>query len=58
MSASIVRPKCLEKLENGLLPQKWMGRKIAPIANEAGFDLDYEWQVPQLDYWLKKNGNK
>ena len=38
-------------LKNG-----WV-EKIAPIANEAGFDLDYEWQVPQLDYWLK-NGNK
>ena len=27
MSASIVRPKCLEKLDQGLLPQKWMGKK-------------------------------
>ncbi len=56
MSASIVRPYCLEKLDNGLLPQKWMGQKIAPIINEAGFDLDFEWQVPQLEYWLKKYG--
>ncbi len=55
MSVSIVRPKCLEKLKSGLLPQKWMGKKIAPIKSEAGFDVDYEYQIPQLQYWLKKN---
>ena len=31
MSLSVVRPKCLENLNDGLLPQKWMGKKIAPI---------------------------
>ena len=55
MSVSIVRPKCLENLKSGLLPQKWMGKKIAPIKSDAGFDIDYEWQIPQLKYWLKKN---
>ena len=55
MSVSVVRPKCLENIDNGLLPQKWMGKKIAPIKSDAGFDLDFEWQVPQLKYWLKKN---
>ena len=50
MSASIVRPKCLENLEKGLLPQKWMGKKIAAIKNTAGFDIDFEWQLPQLKY--------
>ena len=55
MSVSVVRPKCLENLKTGLLPQKWMGKKIAPIKSDAGFDVDYEWQIPQLQYWLKKN---
>ncbi len=54
MSVSIVRPKCLDNMQNNLLPQKWMGKKIAPIFSEAGFDLDYEWQLPQLKFWLKK----
>ena len=58
MSASVVRPKCLENLDKGLLPQKWMGKKIASIRNEAGFDIDFEWQLPQLKYWIKKYGNK
>ena len=53
MSLSVVRPKCLENLKNGLLPQRWMGKKIAPIYSEAGFDLDFEWQLPQLEYWIK-----
>mgnify|MGYP003879750681 CR=1 FL=1 len=55
MSVSIVRPKCLENLKSGLLPQKWMGKKIAQIKSDAGFDVDKEWQIPQLQYWLKKN---
>jgi len=54
MSVSVVRPKCLEKMKNGLLPQKWMGKVIAPIKSEAGFDLDYEWQIPLAEYWIKK----
>ena len=56
MSASVVRPHCLEKLEDGLLPQKWMGKKIAPIHSWGGCDVDYEWQIPMVEFWLKKNG--
>ena len=58
MSVSVVRPKCLEEMKNGLLPQKWMGKVIAPIKSEAGFDLDYKWQVPLAEYWIKKNLKK
>jgi len=43
-----------ENMKNNLLPQKWMGNKIAPIYSEAGFDIDYEWQLPLLKYWIKK----
>jgi len=56
MSASIVRPRCLENLKEGLLPQKWMGKKIASIPSWGGCDVDYEWQMPMVEYWLKKNG--
>ena len=31
MGVSIVRPRCLENIEDGLLPQKWMGQKIYPL---------------------------
>jgi CMP-N-acetylneuraminic acid synthetase len=56
MSVNIVRPHCLENISKGLLPQKWMGRKIAPIFSQAGFDIDFSWQLPSLKYWIKKYG--
>ena len=58
MSVSVVRPKCLEEMNKGLLPQKWMGNKIAPIKSESGFDLDYAWQIPTAEYWIKHNLKK
>lgn len=56
MSVSVVRPKCLDNLKSGMLPQKWMGKKIAPILSWGGCDIDYEWQLPMVEFWLKKNG--
>jgi len=56
MGASIVRPHCLENLESGLLPQKWMGQKIYPLKQWGGCDVDYEWQIPMVEYWLRKHG--
>jgi len=55
MGVSVVRPKCLENLKGGLLPQKWMGKAIHPIYQEAGFDLDYAWQLPLAEWWIKNN---
>ncbi len=56
MGLSVVRPRCLENLEAGLLPQKWMGQKIYPIKSWGGCDVDYEWQIPGVEFWLKKHG--
>jgi len=56
MGVSIVRPKNLEHLEDGLLPQKWMGQKIYPLKQWGGLDVDYEYQMPQVEFWLKKHG--
>ena len=58
MSLSIVRPKCLENLKDGLLPQKWMGKKIMPIKSWGGCDVDYKWQIPGVEHWLITNGVK
>ena len=55
MGVSIIRPRCLENIEKGFLPQKWMGQKIYPLKQWGGLDVDYEWQVPQVDYWLRKH---
>jgi CMP-N-acetylneuraminic acid synthetase len=56
MGVSVVRPHCLENLETGLLPQKWMGRRIAPIESWGGCDIDYEWQIPGVESWLRAHG--
>lgn len=55
MGVSVVRPRCLEDIDSGLLPQKWMGRRILPLEQEAGFDVDYEWQIPIAEWWLRKH---
>jgi len=56
MGVSIVRPACLEELDRGMLPQKWMGRKIYPLQQWGGLDVDYEWQMPLVEYWLRRHG--
>ncbi len=54
--ASVVRPKCLENIEKGLLPQKWMGQKIFPLTQNGVLDVDYEYEVPIAENWLRQNG--
>lgn len=56
MGLSVVRPRCLEALDDGMLPQKWMGQKIFPLKQWGGLDVDYEWQLPQVEFWLKAHG--
>ncbi len=56
VSVCVIRPGNFDQIESGLLPQRWMGKRIYPIANEAGLDVDYEWQFPQVDWWLRKRG--
>lgn len=56
MGVSVVRPRCLENIKDGLLPQKWMGQKIYPLKQWGGLDVDYEWQIPQAEFWLRKHG--
>lgn len=56
MGVSIVRPRCLENLSTGMLPQKWMGRKIYPLKQQAGCDIDYHWQVAGVVDWLQERG--
>lgn len=55
-SATVIRPKCLEHLQDGLLPHRWMGRHIGSIPSWGGCDVDFEWQVPMVEFWLRKHG--
>jgi hypothetical protein len=56
MGISIVRARCLEHIEDGLLPQKWMGQRIGSIPSWGGCDIDYEWQLPGVEFWLRQHG--
>ncbi len=56
MGVSVVRPRYLEDLKEGLLPQRWMGKRIHPLKQWGGLDVDYEWQIPQVEFWLKSHG--
>ncbi|MDX9713895.1 MAG: hypothetical protein RBT37_00535 [Dissulfurispiraceae bacterium] len=56
MDVSIIRPVNLDNIHNGLLPQKWMGKKIYPLKQWGAGDVDYEWQLPGVIYRLEKLG--
>lgn len=56
MSVSVVRPRCLEDLSYGTLPQRWMGQRIYPIKQWGACDVDYVWQIPGVEYWLREHG--
>jgi hypothetical protein len=56
MGVSIVKPRCLEHLDEGLLPQKWMGQNIYPLKQWGGCDVDFEWQIPGVEFWLRQHG--
>ncbi len=56
MGVSIVRPRNLDQLHTGLLPQKWMGQSIYPIKNVGGLDVDFPYQLPQAQWWLENQG--
>lgn len=54
-SMFVVRPNCMDK-KNGDPPFTWLGRNVYPIKQWGGLDIDYDWQVPIVEYWLKKHG--
>jgi len=57
MSHSVSRSRALDNIDNGLLPQKWMGKKIIPVYNTYGCDIDLPWQVNASEWWLKNRNS-
>ncbi len=53
---SVVRPNCLKYYKKGLLPQQWMGKKIFPLQQSGGLDVDYDYDLPLAEKWLKEKG--
>ncbi|MDP7578409.1 MAG: cytidylyltransferase [SAR202 cluster bacterium] len=53
----VVRPeRCLKDPLGGALPFRWLGHKQGAIVKDFGFDIDAEWQIPTMQFWLEKHG--
>ena len=35
-----------------------MGKKIYPLIQSGGLDIDYNYEVPLAEYWLREKGFK
>lgn len=54
--AQLLRPRCLEGACSGQPPFPWLGKKILPLKMWGVGPIDFQWQIPSLEYWLKKHG--
>ena len=54
-SMFVVRPHCMDS-RNGAPPFQWLGRSVHAIKQWGGLDIDYHWQVPIVEYWLREHG--
>lgn len=54
-SAFVVRPRCFN-YRYGRPPFPWIGRIVYPLKQWGGLDIDYEWQYPIVEFWLKEHG--
>lgn len=54
-SMFLVRPRCMDA-KNGDQPFTWLGRNVHPIKQWGGLDIDYHWQVPIVEHWLREHG--
>lgn len=56
LSVQVLRWRCFEKMDEGMQPFLWMGKKSKALMNDFGFDVDSEWQFKVIEYWLKERG--
>lgn len=54
-SAFVVRPKCFD-YGYGNPPFPWIGRVVFPLEQWGGLDVDYKWQFPIVEFWLREHG--
>ena len=55
-AAQLLRPNCLEGKCSGSQPFPWLGKKVLALKQWGVGPIDYHWQVPAVEYWLKKHG--
>ncbi|MBI3553558.1 MAG: cytidylyltransferase [Elusimicrobia bacterium] len=52
----VLRPASFAGTGPGQPPFPWLGRKVWPLKQWGGGPVDYQWQIPSAEYWLKKHG--
>jgi CMP-N-acetylneuraminic acid synthetase len=56
LAVQVLRRNCFTEMDQGALPFKWMGKRSHALENDFGFDIDYEWQIPVIEHWLREHG--
>lgn len=54
--AVVARPRVLDALKPGSPPLSYLGKNVLPLKQIGGGPVDRAWQVPKMEYWLKKQG--
>ncbi|MCC6278381.1 MAG: cytidylyltransferase [Oligoflexia bacterium] len=54
-SVFVLRTRCFD-YSKGEVPFRWIGRKVHPLYQEGGCDIDFEWQFAMVEHWLKSHG--
>lgn len=52
----VLRPSLLDKGHDDCDPYPFCGKNVFPMKQRGGGPVDYAWQVPKMEYWLKKQG--
>jgi len=54
--AVVARPRLLAALTPASAPLSYLGKAVRPLKQAGGGPVDRLWQVPKMEYWLKKQG--
>jgi CMP-N-acetylneuraminic acid synthetase len=54
-SVFVLRPRCFD-YSRGEIPFRWIGRTVHPMHQEGGCDIDFEWQFPVVEHFLRNAG--
>jgi CMP-N-acetylneuraminic acid synthetase len=54
-SVFVLRPHCFD-YSRGEIPFRWIGKTVHPMHQEGGCDIDFEWQFPVVEHFLRRVG--
>ena len=53
-SVWVMRSRCMSL--DGQLPFRWIGRRVAPVPQTGGLDVDHEYGIAMTESWLRRHG--